>query len=520
MLQRRLPRGTELHVVGQQDRELLVGDGDDAVGGAVHDGDGAAPVALARQEPVPEAVVDRALADPPLLQPLDGPFLGGGDVGDPVEPLAVDLGAVAQVGLALPALGRLDRTHDGQPVGDGEVPVPLVLRGHGHDRPRPVAHEHVLGQVDGDGLAVEGVGHGAAGEDAPLLQRPLRGLALDLRLPAYPLYELRHLPAVLFGRQSPHHGMLGRHDRIGHAEGGVGAGGEHAQGGAVRDRTTVRFDQGQVELRTLRSADPVSLHDLDPLGPVQAVQVPEQLFRVGGDPEEPLLQVALGYHVARTLAGPVRQDLLVGQHRLAAGTPVHRRHGPVGQPRVQEALEDELVPAHVLRVVAAYLPAPVVDGADGDDAGLQLLDARLGEDPGVDPRLDGRVLGGQAEGVEAEGGQHGVALHPAVAHDQVAEGVVAHVAHVRPPARVGVHRQHVVLGLRIPRIDLVGPLRGPPLLPLPLDGLRVVALGHCPKCYGRPLPRTSWIVTASEYSKEHVFPIEPAVRPDRGGGGH
>ena len=55
-------------------------------------------------------------------------------------------------------------------------------------------------------------------------------------------------------------------------------------------------------------------------------------------------------------------------------------------------------------VVAAHLAAPVVDGAEPDQRRLQLGDPGLGEDPGMGPRLDGGVLGREAEGVEAERG--------------------------------------------------------------------------------------------------------------------
>ena len=62
--QRGLAGGEELHIVGGQDRELSVGDRDDAVVGAVDDGDGTAPEPLAGHQPVPEPVVDGAVADP------------------------------------------------------------------------------------------------------------------------------------------------------------------------------------------------------------------------------------------------------------------------------------------------------------------------------------------------------------------------------------------------------------------------------------------------------------------------
>ena len=61
--QRRLACRAELDVLGKQDRELVDGDGHDPVVGAVHDGDRAAPVSLAADQPVPQAVVHLARAD-------------------------------------------------------------------------------------------------------------------------------------------------------------------------------------------------------------------------------------------------------------------------------------------------------------------------------------------------------------------------------------------------------------------------------------------------------------------------
>ena len=67
-----------------------------------------------------------------------------------VEEVAVDGRAVADVGVAVEALGRLDRADDRQPERLGEVPVALVLAGHGHDRPGAVAHQHVVGDEHRD----------------------------------------------------------------------------------------------------------------------------------------------------------------------------------------------------------------------------------------------------------------------------------------------------------------------------------------------------------------------------------
>ncbi len=266
---------------------------------------------------------------------------------------------------------------------------------------------------------------------------------------------------MLGGGQVVDQGVLGGDHGVGHAEGGVGAGGEDPQGQAVAPVGTVTTLDHQVELGPLGTADPVALHGLDPFGPVEGVEVGQQLVGVVGDAEEPLLEVALDHQVAGALAGAVGQDLLVGQDGLAAGAPVDRGIGPVGQAGVEEALEDDLVPAHVLGVVAADLPAPVVDGAEGDDRGLELLDAGVGEDAGVGAGLDGGVFGRQAEGVEAEGGEDGVAQHGAVADQQVTEGVVADVAHVGRAGGIGVHAEHVPGRAGVVGVDLVGTVGRP-----------------------------------------------------------
>ena len=60
---------------------------------------------------------------------------------------------------------------------------------------------------------------------------------------------------------------------------------------------------------------------------------------IGGDAEEPLLQVLFYDEVAAALAGPVGADLFVGQDGVAPGAPVDRGLLPVGEPGFQEAEE-------------------------------------------------------------------------------------------------------------------------------------------------------------------------------------
>ena len=55
---------------GRQDRQILVGHRHDAAVRAVDHRDGRAPVALAADQPVAQPVVDRALADAAVRQPV------------------------------------------------------------------------------------------------------------------------------------------------------------------------------------------------------------------------------------------------------------------------------------------------------------------------------------------------------------------------------------------------------------------------------------------------------------------
>ena len=79
--------------------------------------------------------------------------------------------------------------------------------------------------------------------------------------------------------------------------------------------------------RARRAADPVALHQLDRLGPVERVEIVEQPVGVRGDAQHPLLQRTAVDREVAALAAAVGGDLLVGEHRAEPGTPVDRRVG-------------------------------------------------------------------------------------------------------------------------------------------------------------------------------------------------
>ena len=117
----------------------------------------------------------------------------------------------------------------GQVVGHGEVPVALVLAGHGHDRPGAVGRQHVVGDVDRHRLAGERVDGAGAGDDAALVERALATTAGRSRLvlracSTNASTSARRSSVVIVGDQR----VLGRQHDVGHAEARVGPGGEHA----------------------------------------------------------------------------------------------------------------------------------------------------------------------------------------------------------------------------------------------------------------------------------------------------
>ena len=201
--------------------------------------------------------------------------------------------------------------------------------------------------------------------------------------------------------------MLGRKYHEGDAEGGVRTGGEdpdlffrHA-----------RVVKGKGYFRSLASAYPVALHDLNALRPVDAVEI-HQFIGVFGDAEEPLFKVAAGNRGITSLAETAIQHLLVGEHRLALGTPVHRSFATIGQAGFVQLQEKPLRPFVVLGKAGDHFPAPVVDSAHVPELAAHVLNVLHGPGERVNTALDGGVLGRKAEGIKTHRVENVITLHP------------------------------------------------------------------------------------------------------------
>src|SRR5437867_996308 len=211
------------------------------------------PIALAADEPVLEAVGDRPLAE--ALRLGMGRHLADGFLGvETVERSTVDeLAGTFVRGLHRRAVERLALGLDDDPhrqaVLARELEVALVVSGHGHDRPRAVAHEDEVSHPDRNALAAEGVRGVAAGEDTLLLDLP--GLARAAVLAPEPLDGLAGRGFLRRARdERVDAGVLGGHDHERRAVDRVDARGEDAEG-------LVRALDREVDLRPGRAPDPV-----------------------------------------------------------------------------------------------------------------------------------------------------------------------------------------------------------------------------------------------------------------------
>jgi len=101
----------------------------------------------------------------------------------------------------------------------------------------------------------------------------------------------------------------------------------------------------------------------------------------------------------------------------------------------------------------------------------------------MDVLLHRGILGRHAEGIPAHRVQHIVAARTPEARDGVADRVVADMAHMDAPRRIGEHFENIIFGLGVRAI--AGRVAGqevaallPDLLPFRLGGARVVTCGH------------------------------------------
>ena len=475
--------GAEVLEIGEFHRQFVFRHRHRAAICAMDDGNGRSPVPLPGYAPVMQPEIGLGFGAAFGFEPLDDGLLGV-LYRQAVEVAGVHQCAVAWVGLGQRRGGILsgcgDDAHDGQAEGLGEFEVAGVVAGHRHDRAGAVAHEHVVGDPNGDAGPVCGIDRVAAGEHARLF---LVGLLPFHEVAACDLGPIGvHRRLRIGSGDGVHQGMLRGQHHVGGPEQGVRPGGEHANAGLLAVRAAT--GDGKADVRALAAADPGGLRLLGDVRPVHVGQVVEQLAGVVGDAEEPLRQLALldrGFAAFAQSAG----HLLIGQHRHARRAPVDRCLPALHEAGLVELEKHPLGPAVVADVGGVHGVVPVEHAPEALQGAGEVLDVLGNQVIGVAADLQGVVFGMNAEGVKADGLEDVLAVQALKAPVHVGAGVGVDVADVQPfRGRVGEHHQVVVgvLGVRQLRLgQAIDAIALPTLPPLALHGFRRIAIlfvGH------------------------------------------
>ena len=479
------------------------------------------PVALPTEQPVAQLVIHGPLAMRLFLEPSDNLGLGFGGR-QPVEKTGVHCHAVPGEAKRLPYPRSLHDDLDRQLKFLRKLQVPRVVRRHCHDRAGAVTGQDIVRRPDRHPPAVDRVDRMRACKHSAFILGQVSTLKVAL-LRRLGLVSL-HFGSV-FGRNNLLKQLaLRRHNHIRRTEQRVRSRGENGD-------LDVEILDAEKHLGTLRAADPISLHLLERVAPVDVIEIIEQTLRVLGDSQLPLLHRTTNDRETANLAYAIL-DLFVGQNGTELRTPVHRCLRHVSQtmlipesaalfvgsdvqrisqrvdrlclirrrvePRVVKLQEYPLRPAKVTGVGSVHLTAPVITEAKRLNLSFEISRIRLGSDPRVLACLDGVLFRRQSKSVPTDRVQHIKAAHALVAGQDVGGGVTLRMPDVQPsPGGVRKHVEYVIfrnvtgICVRVPFIKWVvgrdsftgvpGPKRlavMPMLLPLRLENLERILSAH------------------------------------------
>jgi len=258
------------------------------------------------------------------------------------------------------------------------------------------------------------------------------------------------------------------------AEDGIGPGRENVEPVTLSNRR----GEGEPEPKPLALADPVLLHQPDLVGPfVERIEAVEQLVGEIGDLEEPLAQFS---PLDRGAGAPslAVDHLLVGEDGHVDRVPIDLALLAVDQAGFVEIEEEGLLVAVIIGLAGGELPAPVQGEAQPFQLPAHRRDIVAGPASGMDLLLHRGILGRHSERVPPHRVEHLEALHPPVAGEHVPHRVVADMAHVDAPRRIGEHLQDIGLGLRAAVVGVEGPPFLPDSLPVRVGLERVEARSH------------------------------------------
>ena len=189
----------------------------------------------------------------------------------------------------------------------------------------------------------------------------------------------------------------------------------------------------EIHLSTVRLADPVGLHLLYLLRPVQLVQVVQQAVCVRGDLQHPLTQILLGNRSAAALAAAV-DHFLICQTGLTGRTPVDGELLFIRQALFEHLYKNPLGPLIELRICCIHFHIPVVKGCDIVNLSLDISHIFCGRLCRVYAHLDGVILSRKSECVPSHGMNDVMSLHQLVAAPYITDHIASSVTYMKSVA--------------------------------------------------------------------------------------
>ena len=292
---------------------------------------------------------------------------------------------------------------------------------YAHDGAGAVVSQYIIGNPDRCLLAVQRIHRIASGKLTGLVL-VIDGHTIHIGLVRCHLHVTLHRFTMLLSGQLLHHGML----RCQHQECGAVQG---VRSGRKYGQLLIGILDAEIHLCAVGAADPLGLHLLYLLRPVQLVQIIQKTIRIGRDLQHPLTQVLLRHRRTAALTLAVHY-LLIGETGLTAGAPVDGEFLLIGKTLLEHLHKNPLGPLVELRIRGIQLHIPVIERIDLLQLTLDVLHILLRGDGRMNAHLDGIVLSRKSEGIPAHGMDHILALDQLVTRPGIGDHIASPVSYM------------------------------------------------------------------------------------------
>ena len=475
-LQWRISLAGELHIGRKLYRKILFLLRNPSALFTINHRNRAAPITLARNQPISQLVVHLSFAQSVRFQILGNLFnrflvvhsgvLSGVNHGafrneSFCEVIDVDFRILA-----------VHNRNDVQVKFLRKLKVALVVRRNRHDGTGSVIHHNVIGDENRNPLSVYRVDSIASGEYAGLLLCQRSSLDFGLVLAFFLICFHCSFIFRTVG-EFRYKWMFRRQNHVGYAE-------QRVRTSGINLKLLAEVLNLKGHLRTGGTANPVLLHQLYLFRPARHfVQILQQAIRIIGNLQIPLGQALLCNRRVATLTAAV-YDLLVRQYGLTAWTPVHRIVLLVCQSLVVELNENPLHPLVIFFLTGSNLSIPVVAEAQALQLTVHFRNVAVRPNCRVNIIFNGRVFCRQSKGVPSHRMQNIVSLQSLETCNYVSDGVVPHMPHVQLAGRIWKHFQNIILFFVVILYGLERIFFFPYVLPLLFNFCEIVLFLHCP----------------------------------------